>query len=85
MPITLDDFHKLVKEVESLQRAHDTDQGALNQMMKQLREKFGCKTLEEAVRKLKEAQDERQGYLVKYNREYTRVRKKYRRVLKGKK
>lgn len=82
MPLTLDDFHNLIKEVEALERTHSKDEGAMAQMLKELREKYGCKTLEEAKKKCKEAQDERIGWLKKYNRSYVQFRKDLRRYKK---
>jgi len=49
----LERYIQLKKKVEQAQQKADKVDGALGQMMKQLKGKFGCSSLEEAKKKLK--------------------------------
>ena len=50
----LKDYLKLKKEAEEAQQQADKAEGTLEGVMKRLKEEFGCKTLKEAEKKLKE-------------------------------
>ena len=52
--ITLDVFNKLKKKVERAERQRERAAGALEQLLIQLKKEFGCSTIEEAKKKLKE-------------------------------
>lgn len=45
-------YLELKKKVEQAQQKSDKAEGALEQIMEQLKEKFGCSTLKEAKKKL---------------------------------
>lgn len=48
MSVALDDFGKLQARVNRLQRESDQAKGAVAQLLKDLKEQFGVKTVEEA-------------------------------------
>ena len=50
----LDKYLALKKRVESAQQKADQAEGAIGEVMKQLEREFGCSTLNEAKRKLKQ-------------------------------
>ena len=50
----LDKYLDLKKRVESAQQETDKAEGALGEVMKQLKTEFGCTTLKEGKRKLKQ-------------------------------
>ncbi len=50
----LDEYIKLKKQVETAQQKVSQAEGALGEIMKQLKKEFGCDTLKEAKRKLKQ-------------------------------
>jgi len=57
---TLKKYMELKKKVEQAQQKADKAEGALEQVMKRLKEEFGCATLELAKRKLKLLQKQEQ-------------------------
>lgn len=54
MTIKLDKYLALKRRVESAQQKADQADGAIGEVMKQLKREFGCSTLNEAKRKLKQ-------------------------------
>lgn len=50
----LDKYLQLKKRVEAAQQEADKAEGALGEMMKWIKDEFGCSTLNEAKRKLKQ-------------------------------
>lgn len=50
---TLQKYLQLKKKVDQSQQEADKAEGALEQVIKQLKKEFGCTTLEEAKKKLK--------------------------------
>jgi len=54
MTIKLDKYLALKRRVESAQQKADQADGAIGEVMKQLKKEFGCSTLNEAKRKLKQ-------------------------------
>jgi len=54
MATKLDKYLQLKKKVELLQQKADQAEGALGEVMKQLKRDFGCSTLVEAKKKLKQ-------------------------------
>lgn len=48
----IDQFNKLQQDVADAKAAAERAQGSLDQLMKQLKEEFGCGTLKEAKRKI---------------------------------
>ena len=74
----LNKYLKIKKQVERDQQKADKAEGALNQIMKQLKDEFNCSTLEEAERMLKkmkkkskELQKQFEEAIEKYEKEYT--------------
>jgi chromosome segregation ATPase len=80
--ISLDDYQKLKRQIEQLRARKDKAEGRVEQLLKTLKEEFGCKTKAEAEERLERLKDEEQSALVRYNRYYTRFRKKYKNQLK---
>lgn len=58
MAIDVKRYQHLKQEAEELQRQADRAHGALDGVMKQLKEEFDCDTLEEAEERQKELQKE---------------------------
>jgi len=56
--MTARELEQLKQQIEQARTDRDQTQGAITQLMKQLKEEFGCKTVEEAREKLKELQKE---------------------------
>lgn len=54
----LDKYLNLKKKVESAQQKADQAEGGLSEVMKQLKHEFGCNTLNEAKRKLKQMESQ---------------------------
>ena len=54
MEITEDQFNKLRREAESAKAEAERAKGALSQITAQLKEQFGCDTIQEAKAKLAE-------------------------------
>jgi DNA repair ATPase RecN len=54
----LKQYNQIKRQVEEAQKKADQAEGALNQIMKQLKTEFGCKTLEEAEAKLRKLNQE---------------------------
>lgn len=50
----LDRYLSLKKRVEAAQQESDKAEGALGEVMNQIKDEFGCNTLNEAKRKLKQ-------------------------------
>jgi predicted transcriptional regulator len=65
--ITADDFLSLQRRVQQLQRDRDKAAGAVDQLMKQLRKEFGCKSIEQAEALLEKYKDEELAALKEYN------------------
>jgi len=55
----LEQYQKLKKQVETLRSEAERAAGRLDQLMKQLGDEFGCKTLDEATAKLRALEVER--------------------------
>ena len=51
--MTIGEYKKLLAEVETMKRAADRAEGALSEVMKELKTQFGCNTIEEAEQLLK--------------------------------
>ena len=53
---TLQTYNEIKEKVEKAQQTKDQAAGALSQVMKRLKNEFGCVTLKQAKKKLKELQ-----------------------------
>lgn len=69
--ISLDDYQYLAKRVEDMRRSHDKHRGALQEMARQAKEKFGVKTLAEAEALVKKWTKEE----IALNEKYLKARK----------
>ena len=58
--LKLKKYMNLKKRVEQAQQEANRAEGALEQVMKQLKEEFGCITLEDAKKKLKSLEKQEQ-------------------------
>ncbi len=56
----LDKYLKLKKKVELAQTEADQAEGALGEVMKQLKKQFDCNTLKEAKKKLKQLEKQKE-------------------------
>lgn len=65
--IVMDDFQKLLKQVEEIKQRRDKAAGAVEQLIKRLKADFGCESLGEAKRKLKELEEEERQAFTAYN------------------
>lgn len=52
--MNLDKYHNLSKKAQKAKAEADRAEGALDTLMKQLEEEFGCTTVEEGLEKLEE-------------------------------
>lgn len=52
--MTVEEFEQIKNQIVKLQRSADRIDGALQEILKTLKDKFGCKTIEEAIVLLKE-------------------------------
>jgi predicted nucleic acid-binding Zn-ribbon protein len=65
--ITEEDYRRLKSEVEEAVEQAQRARGALDQLMRQLEEEFGCKTLKQAKLVLEELRDKRDRLQEKFN------------------
>jgi len=75
--LSLDDYRKMEKDVQSLQSEHDRSQGAFNQMVQQLRDDFGVATIEEARELLDVLEKESREASVEFQKKRDAFVKKY--------
>ena len=68
MAIDIKKFQQLKDKVDGLQRDADRAAGALDQLMGQLKEKFGCKTLNAAKAKATILEEEAEAAGITYNK-----------------
>lgn len=61
------DYLALKKTVEEAQQNADKAEGALEQVMKQLKDDFGCSTLVEAKKKLKQLQKQEENITTEFD------------------
>lgn len=79
MPTMLDDFPSLLREQKELQQEKDKKAGALSQIMKDFKEKYGCKTLKQAKRLAKKSLDKEVALTTKYVKAYKKYKKERKR------
>lgn len=70
------EFLRLKKEVDRLQREKDKADGAIDQLMKEL-EQFGCSSLEEAKQLLKKLEREERETERKFTKLFKRFNKRW--------
>jgi hypothetical protein len=76
----LDDYHRLLRQVEDLKRKRDKALGARDQLLKRLKKEYKVKTLDEGKKLL----DEYLEAEIKASEEYTKLYKEFLKNLKGK-
>ena len=77
----IEEYKKLKRAVKERQREHDRAVGASNTLLKQLKERFGCKSLKEAEALYTKKQREEAEAELKYEDVFGRFRKKWKRAL----
>lgn len=84
MTITLDQYHTLRRRAERLrQKAAEAD-GALKEVLRQVKEQFGCSTLKEAKALLAELEAKERKLGARYAAEMAKFQSKWGDVLDGK-
>jgi hypothetical protein len=73
----LDDFDRMKREEAKLRSQVDKAKGALQQILKRLKEEFGCETVEEGEKLLKKLTAERDAKAEKYLAERKRFKSKW--------
>lgn len=81
MPIDLDEFRRLKKNLDTMQRDYDQAKGATDQLRKQLKDEFNCATDKEAKKLLVELEKEEQQLEEEFNEEMAGLKIKYPQVL----
>lgn len=77
MTTIFDDLPEVMRRVEKDRSERDQAQGALNQILKEIRQKFGCKNLTEAKGKREEEMDEVLATLKVYNIKWAKAKKRW--------
>ncbi len=70
-------FKKLKREVEETKAAAERAQGAFDQIMKQLKEEYGCKTIREAEKLRDELGEKRDRAEAVFNKSLKAYEKKW--------
>ena len=82
--IALDDYEKLKRQVESLEKERERSVGVLNELLKDMKQKHGCKTLKELKRKLEVMKKKEQTAAEEYFLAKKKFTKKWKHVLESK-
>lgn len=77
----LEEFQRLKSRIAEKQREADKAQGALDEIMKQLKEDFGCDSLEEAREMLNRLEAKEQALAAKFIKRLRAYKKKFGKVL----
>ena len=83
MTISVEEYQKLKKRVETVRREHDKAQGALEQTMKRLKEEFDCDSLKEARQLHKRLKREAAEAAEKFDGALAEFQEKWEGVLDG--
>lgn len=83
MTISLDDFVSLQRKVQQLRQERDRAEGALEQLIKQLRKDHDCKSLDEAQELLTKMKKEELKVYKEYVAAKEAFEEKYREVLES--
>lgn len=75
--ISLDDFSSLQRRVADLQTKRDQTEGALQQVMGELLEKHGCKTIEDGEKLLEEKKELELEQAERYNAAMKKFKKEF--------
>lgn len=82
MTISLDDFHKLQKRVVNLQKEADQAEGAMKQLLADLKTRYGVKSEEEAEALLKTLEKEELKIGKEYSEQMERFEETYGHLLR---
>ncbi len=77
----LDGLEALKRKVDQLRANKEQAQGALNQLLKRIKEEFGCKNLQEAETKLLELEEEERTEAKEYSRVKERFERRHKEAL----
>jgi uncharacterized protein involved in exopolysaccharide biosynthesis len=78
----LSEYNQLKRQVESRRQEYDREQGAYQQTMRQLKEEFGCSSLDDAERLLSKLKRKVRTMEVDFRSNLKRFIKKHRHALK---
>ena len=73
----LERYLQLKSQVESAKQQADKAEGALESELKQMKKDFGCDTIEDAKRQLRQYKVKRDKIKAKFDREMERFEKKW--------
>jgi len=71
------EYIDLKRKIETTQQSIDKAKGALEQLLKNLKQDFNCETVEEAEEKLKTLQEEQLKLEEQFNEELKNFKKKW--------
>lgn len=77
MTISIEEFNRLKKHAEEKSREVSQAEGALKQVMSDLKEQFGCETIEQAQAKLAELELQEKAAETAYNVELEAYKAKW--------
>lgn len=81
--LALDDYEKLKRQVESLEKERERSVGVLNELLKDMKQKHGCKTLKELKKKLEMIKAKEQAAMKEYFSAKKKFTKKWKTVLES--
>lgn len=81
--IALDDYEKLKRQVGSLEKERERSVGVLNELLKDMKQKHGCKTLKELKKKLEVMKKKEQAAMKEYFSAKKKFTKKWKTVLES--
>ncbi len=79
----MSDLLKLKKDMEALKAKIQGLEGRKDQLLDRLKEEYGCKTVEEASKKLKELEKEEEALASKLENRLQSFRKRYKDLLEN--
>lgn len=79
----INEYNQLKRSVEDRKREYDREVGAFKQVMSQLKEEFGCKTLEDAKRLLNKKERQLKTSEREFDRNLKRFLKKHRGLIRN--
>lgn len=79
--IVLDDLPEVRRKVERIRMATERARGAIDEMLRQLRDDFGCESVEQAEAKLLEFEDDERAAAEAYSAKLAAFKVKWKDVL----
>lgn len=76
-------YKQLAKQLQAVAKGAERAAGALEALLKQMKEEHGCNTIEEAIAKLKKLQDKRGELAQRFNDMLETFENEYGDLLKG--